>query len=446
MASTKQLTKPAETSTDEKALADTNRPFRIGLWTLLIGLLGGGVWAAFAPLDEGVPTTGMVAIDTKRKAVQHLQGGIVRDILVKEGSVVREGDVLLRLDNETTRANQVALRQNYMGLRASENRLVAEQTGARAISFHPDLSQAADDPLIRQQINNQAFLFAARRSALQAELAAINESIQGSEGYLLNLKSSLGSRRIQLTLTQEELEGLRPLVNEGYAPKSQMLEKERASADLSASIAELQGNILRTQKGISEMQQKALQRREEYRKEVETALAEIRREVDGAAEKLKAMNSELARVDIRSPASGQVVGLVIQTPGAVIQAAQKLMDIVPEKEMLLLETHIPPHLIDRVRPGMPVDARFSAFAHSPQLVVEGRLESISGDLITPSTEQPPYYLARVTVTETGISQLGNRALYPGMPVEVIIKTGERTVLKYILNPLIKRLAASLKEE
>lgn len=433
--------------TKASSMADTSRPFRLGVTVLLLGLGGGLLWAAFAPLDEGVPTSGMVAIDTKRKAVQHLQGGIVREVMVKEGSVVREGDVLLSLDDAATRATQVSIRQQYMNLRVAEGRLLAEQRDANRIIFHADVMKAADDPLVKQQIDNQEQLFTARRSALQAELTGISEAILGDQENLQNMKVSLESRRQQLALMKEGLAGLKELVAEGYAPKSQQLDKEVTIADLGASIAELQGNIQRTQRTINETKQRALQRRQEYHKEVESMLADVRRDVDGAAEKLRAATNDLSRIEIRSPASGQVVGLTTQTVGAVIQAGQKIMDIVPEKEVLLLETHVAPQLIDRVRPGMAVDARFSGFAHSPQLVVAGKVESISGDLITPqNNESAPYYLARIAVTDEGIKQLGDRTLQPGMPVEVVIKTGERTLLTYLLHPLLKRLAASLKEE
>lgn len=434
------------TADENTSLSNTSRSFRIGVITLLVGLGGGLLWAAFASLDEGVPTAGMVAIDTKRKAVQHLQGGIVSKVMVKEGSVVTEGDVLMSLDAGSARATQVTLRQQYIGLRAMEDRLVAEQQGAKRIEFHEDIKAEGEDYLVKQQMQNQELLFVSRRAALAAELAAIGESAMGQQESLDNLKRSLQSRQQQMSFLKEVLSGLKELVDEGYAPKSQQLEKEAEFANLMATISELQGSIQMTQRSINEARQRIAQRRQEYQKEVETQLADVRRDVDGVAEKLRAASNDLKRVDIRSPASGQVVGLTTQTVGAVVQAGQKIMDIVPEREMLLLETRVPPNLIDRVRAGMPVDARFSSFAHSPQLVVSGRLESISGDLITPPNDAPPYFLARIAVTDEGVRQLGDRELQPGMPVEVIIKTGERTVLTYLLHPLLKRIAASLKEE
>lgn len=426
--------------------ADTHRPARLGLWALGLGLGGFLIWAAFAPLDEGVPSQGVVAIDTKRKAVQHLTGGIVREVLVGEGSVVTEGQLLIRLDDAAAKANFEAIRQRYLGLRAMQGRLLAEQAGQSAITFHPDLVAAAGDPLIKHQMLTQQQLFQARRSSLRADLQALQESIEGQQALIQAYQGMLGNRRSQLSLLNEELGHTRELVKEGYAPRNRQLELERMAAENSAALAELLGNSVRAQRSVSELRQKVISRQQEYRKEVEGQLAEVTREVEADETKFRALKEDLGRTEIKSPATGQVVGLVTQTVGGVIQAGQKLMDIVPEKEPLLLETRVPPHLIDRVGAGLPVDVRFSTFAHSPQLVVDGKVVSISGDLLTDQQTNAQYYLARVTVTPEGYKKLGNRVLQPGMPVEVVLKTGERSLLSYLLHPLTKRMAAAMKEE
>lgn len=428
--------------------ADTGRAARVGLWALGLGFGGFLLWAAFAPLDEGVPAQGTVMVDTKRKTVQHLSGGIIKRVLVREGEIVQEGQPLIELDAATARANFESVRQRYLGLRAMQGRLVAEQTDANAVTFHPDLVEAASDPLIQVQMETQRQLFQSRRAALRAALQGIEESIRGQEALLQTYESMLGPRRSQLSLLQEELKHTRGLVAEGYAPRNRQLELERQVAEANAALAELMGNSVRAQRAIAELRQQAVSRRQEYRKEVETELGNVLREVQSDAEKLVAVRADLERTEIRSPASGQAIGLAIQTVGGVIQAGQKLMDIVPEDEPLLLEAKIEPHLIDKVRAGLKTDVRFNAFSHSPQLVVEGEILSVSSDLLTEQVggTQISYYLARVKVTPEGMKVLGNRRLQPGMPAEVIVKTGERSMLTYLLNPLTKRLAASMKEE
>ena len=202
----------------------------------------------------------------------------------------------------------------------------------------------------------------------------------------------------------------------------------------------------RAQRAIAEMRQRIIARQQEYRKEVESQLSEVSREVQSDEAKFRALSDDLGRVEIKSPATGQVVGLAVQTVGGVIGSGKKIMDIVPENELLMVETKVDPNLIDKVQAGLPVDIRFNSFANTPQLVVDGKVVSVSGDLLTEQQTGAQYFLSRVAVTPEGYKQLGKRQLQPGMPVEVVFKTGERTLLTYLLHPLTKRMAASMKEE
>ncbi len=426
--------------------SNTRDAARLGLWVLGLGFGGFLLWASLAPLDEGVPTHGMVTLDTKRKAVQHLSGGIVKAVLVGEGEMVTEGQPLLELDANVANANHEAVRQRYLGLRAMQGRLLAEQTGAKSVSFHPDLIAAKGDALIARQMNTQLDLLQARRSGLAAELGAVDGSIQGQRVMIQTYTSMLQSRTNQLRLVQQELDQTRPLVEDGYVPRNRLLELERMVSESQTGIFDLTGQVSRARQAIAELEQRKLARQQDYRKEVESQLADVTREVESDVQKLVAVKADLERTQIRSPATGQVVGLAVQSVGAVVQPGQKLMDVVPNDEPLLLETRVEPHLIDRLKPGLIADVRFTAFAHSPQLVVDGEVVSISHDLLVDQHTGVGYYLARVRITEHGMAKLGQRRLQPGMPAEVIVKTGERSMLKYLLSPLTKRLAASLKEE
>lgn len=432
--------------TGQPPSSDLGRAGRTGLWALGIGFCGFLVWAALAPLDEGVPSQGHVTIDTKRKSVQHLSGGIIKEVLVGEGDQVKEGQLLIKLEDSTAKANLEGIRQRYLGLRAMQSRLLAEQAGQTAITFHPDLLAAATDPLIKQQMMNQEHLLRSRKSALQADLQSIQESIQGQQGLSLAYEGMMVSRRNQFSLLNEELTNIRGLVSEGYAPRNRQWELERQVSESTTSMAELQGNIVRSKSSMAEFRQRAIARQQEYYKEVETQLAEVTRDVLSDAGKVVALKDDLTRTEIRSPASGQVVAVAAQNIGGVIGPGQKVLDVVPANEMLMLETRVLPHLIDRIHAGMPVDVRFSSFAHSPQLVVQGKLASVSGDLLSDPQTGAGYYLSRVTVTPEGLKKLGKRQMQPGMPVEVVFKTGERSLLTYLLHPLTKRIAASMNEE
>ncbi len=450
MSNTSTASSPAQTLasiTDVIAKPEPKgQPGRIGLWALALGLGGFLLWAGLAPLDEGVPGQGMVTIDTKSKAVQHLSGGIIKEVLVKEGDVVKEGQLLIKLDEATTRANFEAARQRYLGLLAMEARLLAEQQGLGKISWHPDLREALTDPQIARMALTQEQLYGSRRSSLQADLQSIEESIQGQQALLQAYSAMLGNRRNQLALLSEEHKNTSEMVKEGYAPRNRQLELERMLSEINSSIAELLGNSTRAQRAINEMRQRAIVRQQDYRKDVESQLAEVGREVQADAQKYQAVKDDLGRVDIKSPAAGQVVGLTVQTVGGVIGSGQKLMDIVPTSQALMLEARISPHLIDRVHAELPVDVRFSSFANSPQLVVDGKVASVSGDLLIDNRNGAGYYLVRVAVTPEGLKKLGKRQMQPGMPVEVVFRTGERSMLTYLLHPLTRRMAASMKEE
>lgn len=427
-------------------LRDTGHASRVGLWALGIGFAGFGLWAAFAPLDEGVPGQGVVAIDTKRKVIQHPSGGVIEQVLVKEGDLVKEGQVLMRLDAANTKANFEQIRQRYFVLRAMEGRLVAEQRGAGKILFHADLKAAMGDVLVSQMMLNQEQLFESRRAGLRADLQGMEESIQGQEALIVAYEGVLANRKSQLALVTEELNNTRALVKDGYVPRNRQLELERSMAEVNAALADVQGNTLRSKRAVAEIRQRVVSRQQEFRKDVESQLASVSAEVEGEAKKFRAATADLDRIEIRAPSEGQVVGLLYQSVGGVIGGGQRIMDIVPKGEALLVEARVPPHLIDRVRQGLPVDVRFSSFAHSPQLVVGGNVASVSADLLQDNAATPPYYLARVSVTPEGYKELGSRQLQPGMPVEVVFKTGERSLLTYLMSPLTKRLAASMKEE
>ena len=428
---------------------DVTKWVRIGIAILVLG--GGGffLWAAMAPLDEGVPVPGVVTVDMKRKAVQHLSGGIVKKIHVRESQLVKSGDVLIELDDTQVNANFESLRQTYVALRASESRLAAEQRGAERITFHPDLSAGDNAAQAAQFVAAQQQLFESRRAALKGDVAILNESAAAQEESLQGLTAQLGNRRTQLRLLEEQLSGTRDLVKEGYLPRNTQLELERNAAELNATLSDIQGNIRRTGRAIAEIRLRATQRRQEFLRDVETQLADVKRDIASTYEKLAAAREDLRRVQIRAPVDGQVVGLSVFTEGGVIGAGQRLMDIVPIGEPLVLEAKVPPHLIDRIHTGLPADVSFHGFVNEPRLVVEGSVVSVSADLLSePAASGQPvssYYLARVVVTPQGMKELEAHRMQPGMPADVIIKTGERTLLAYLVRPLLQRIAVALKE-
>lgn len=440
---------PDSTFAESDGLAlshDTVTPTRIGLAILVLGFGGFLLWAALAPLDEGVPAQGMVVVDTKRKTIQHQTGGIIEKVMVREGQQVNSGDLLIKLNDASATADFESARQRYLGMRVMEGRLIAEQTGKDVIDYSPDVLSGKDNPVVRQHMQTQDQLLISRRQSIKNELAAMAESIRAQQEAAKGFAAQLESRKQQYSLLLEEMNGLRDLVKEGYAPRNKLLELERTSAELASVLSDLQANLTRAKLSSSELTLRRLQREQEYRKEVDTQLADVRREVVADEERYKAAADALARTEIRAPVGGSIVGIANQTVGGVIAPGTRIMDVVPKDESLVLEAHVPPHLIDKLHVGQSADVRFSTFSQNPQLVVEGELISVSADLLTDTATNASYYLARIGLTPKGLKDLGNHQMQPGMPVEAVIKTGERSLLSYLLHPLIRRIAQGLKEE
>jgi protease secretion system membrane fusion protein len=436
------------TDVDDVVLKTDTRPtVRLGFWVLVVGFGLFMAWAAWAPLDEGVSAPAVVSIETHRKQIQHMQGGVVLKVAVKEGDLVKQGDTLVELDDATIRATYEAIRQNYLSQRAYESRLLAEVTGAPTITFHPDLL-SAKEPVAAQHMAAQKQLFASRRAAQSAEIGAARQTILGAEGQIAGLNQMLESRKAQAALQARQLASVQSLAEDGFAPRNQALQMEQAQAELRTTLADLTTSIERTRSSIAETKLRIAQREQEYLKEVSGQLADVRREVQANEERLSAITADLGRMVVKAPVDGQVIGLAVSGRGAVVTPGQRLLDIVPEGETLLLDAKVSPQVIDRVKVGEHTEVRFNAFANTPQLVVHGKLMSLSGDAVAEQTAAGvvSFYLARVALTPEGQKALAGRVLQPGMTAEVLIKTGERSLLTYLLHPLIKRVAASMTEE
>ncbi len=437
---------PSAENIENSISTDFGKTVRLGGTFLLLGFAIFVLWALFAPLDEGVPAQGIVTVDTKRKTIQHLTGGLIDKVFVREGQQVSAGDLLIKLNDAQARAEFETVRQRYLSLRANEDRLIAEQSNSPQINFHPDVHAGLSDPLVLQHMRTQEQLLISRRNALKSELASIDESILAQREAAKGFAAQLKARNRQLEYANEERNGLRDLVDEGYAPRNKLLELERLAAELGATTSDLLANQARTQRTISELALRKLQREQEFRKDIDSQLADIRREVSADEARYKAAHDALQRTEIRAPVSGSVVGIATQTIGGVIAPGVRIMDIVPKDESLMLEAQIPPHLIDRIHSGQAADIRFVNFLSSPQLVVEGKLMSISADALMDPSTNAAYFLARVAVTPNGLKTLGGNILQPGMPAEIMIKTGERTLMEYLLHPLSRRLSRALTEQ
>ena len=382
---------------------DTRQPARLGLWALLIGFGGFMLWATLAPLASGVPTQGTVAVESERKTVQHYTGGVIDEILVREGQSVKAGEVLVRMNPTRARAELAIVQSQYYTAQAVEDRLMAEYLNLPAIRFNSELLQHRGDAAVAEIMSVQSRLFATRRAAQERETATLKESADALEA---------------------QLKGMRDLAAEGYLPRNRMLDAERTYAEIKLRM---------------------LQQEHEYRKQVETMLGDAQKDASNLRDRMLASQQELDRAEIKAPVSGMVMALTVNTVGGVVQPGGHILDIVPEDEPLIVEAMIPTHLIDQVHVNMAADLRFSAFNQSRTPVIEGKVVTVSADRLSDPATHQPYYLARITVPPEQAKRLGGNRIQAGMPVEVIVKGEARTFMSYLLKPLMDRLASSLKE-
>ncbi|MDR0281186.1 MAG: HlyD family type I secretion periplasmic adaptor subunit [Paucimonas sp.] len=441
------LPEPKSTARASNVLdMDERRPARIGLWMVIAGFGGFMLWAALAPLDKGVPLSGNVVVAGSRQAVQHPTGGVIEQLLVRDGDQVTAGQVLLRLDATQARAQYESLRVQLLTARAMQARLLAERAGQATVQFPPDLSKDASEPWLAAILETQRQLLTSRHQALDMELAGLRENIGGAQASLDGLQGSMAARQEQRAALQEQLQGLRELARDGYIPRNRLLENERLYAQVNGAISEDLGNLGRTRRQLQELKLRITQRQQEYQREVSQQLTEAQSSAADLDNRLRSAAFDLASTEVKAPASGTVVGSSVFTNGGVIARGQSLMEIVPRDVPLLVDARASVELIDRLHPGLPVELLFVAFNQSTTPRVEGEVTLVSADRLVDEKNGQPYYQVRVRVGEEGLRQLQGKDIRPGMPVEAFVRTGERSLLNYLFKPLTDRAHVALAEE
>ena len=435
---------PAELSNQVET--DETPHTKLGWWIVLAGFGGFILWASFAPLEKGVPISGTVTVASHLQAVQHQTGGTVNNILVKEGEHVKVGQILVRMNAVQIKAQTEITRSQLYTARAVEARLLAERDGKSEIKFPVELLSLQSDPRVANNIIIQTQLFTSRRLALQHEIAALDEGIAGLKVQLRGLEASKISKNQQLKFLEEQLVNLRDLAKDGFVPRNRVLDLERAYSQLTGEISSDIGNIGRIQRQITELEQRRIQRQQEYQKEVRQQLSDIQREADSLSSRLSGQDFELTNVEVRAPVDGIIVGMNVFTEGGVIGPGFKLMDIVPTDDVLVITGQVPVHLIDKVYVDLQVDLIFSALNQKKTPNIPGTVTQVSADRLMEERSGMPYYNMKAKVTAEGIKQLSDQQIRAGMPVEIFIKTGERSLMSYLFKPILDRAHSALSEE
>ncbi|MBE5204513.1 HlyD family type I secretion periplasmic adaptor subunit [Pectobacterium quasiaquaticum] len=436
----------SEESMNQTARRDEKRAVRLGWLLVLVGFGGFLLWALFAPLDKGVMVNGSVVISGNRKVVQHNQGGIVDKIQVKDGDRVEVGQILLTLNEVDARSASEGLDGQYLQLVAREGRLLAEQQRLSDMVMTPRLQPLAEKPEMRVITALQRDLLHSRQQSLKLEAEGMRSSIAGMEASLSAQRQVMSSKQKQRETLEQQLQGLRSLAAENYVPRNKMLDNERLLAQLNGDIAQLAGDINRTRRDIEQQTLLIAQRQQEYDKEVNSELADVRALLSDVGSKKEKADFNLANIQMRAPVSGTVVGLKVFTEGGVIAPGQTLLEIVPDDQPLLVDARLPVELVDKIWPGLPVELQFVAFNQSTTPRVAGTVELLSADRLLDERDGSPYYSLRVQVDEAGKRALEGLEVKPGMPVQGFVRTGERSFVNYLFKPLMDRLHLALTEE
>jgi protease secretion system membrane fusion protein len=421
---------------------------RLGWIIILVGVVGSLAWAVFAPLDKGVPISGFVSKESSRKQVQHQTGGTVEKILVHDGDVVKAGQVLVRMNSVQSSAVADGTKTQMLSARATEMRLLAERDNKPALSVPAGMMQFKDDPMWIENFSSQTQLLSARRSSFQNEMGAVDENIAGLKAQAAGLIESRDSKKQQMVYLKEQLDNMRDLSKDGYVARSRVLDLERTYAQLSGAISEDIGSIGRTQRQVAELILRRAMRQQDYQKDVRSQLADAQRDAETLERRYAGQQFEVNNAEVKAPADGVVMGVNVFTNGGVVGPGFRMMDIVPSHDALVVEGQMPVNLVDRVHVGLPVELMFSAFNTNTTPHVPGELTQISADRLVDERTGTPYYKVRAKVTPEGLKLISQNKLdvQPGMPVELFVKTGQRSMMSYLLKPLFDRAKTAMSEE
>jgi len=414
----------------------------------VIGLLFGcfGLWAATAPLTSAAVAPGVVKVDSNRKTVQHLEGGIIREILVREGDTVRQGQALVRLDGLDAESDHDAVRGELDSALAGEARLKAQRDGLAAISFPPDLSARRSEPAVAEAMAGQERIFRDQAQVEASEVEVWQQRISQFHAQMSALAARVAAYEIQLPSLREELADARTLLKKGYGIKSRVLQLERQIVAAQGEAAANRASIESLRQQVAEANAQIDNGRLSYIKKAAEDLRDIQTKRVDLEKALQKTGARAARREVVAPEDGVVMNLRYFTPGGVVPPGGIILDLVPDQDKMVLDVKIQPLDIDVVRPGLPATVRLVAYKQRTTPTVEGSLTRVSADAEVDERSGATFYRATVEVGADELRKLPQVKLYPGMPVDVSVVTGKRTMLEYLFQPVADSFAHAFREE
>lgn len=418
----------------------------LGLAVVFIGFGGFLLWGLLASLDRAAIADGTVVVDSNKKSVQHLEGGIVKELLVRDGDQVKTGDVLLRLDATQVQAQISQLHMEHYSRLSRIARLTSEQEGAGDIAFPAELLAAAGDPAVKALIASQKSLLEARMSAYREGVGMREKKISETENEIAGLRSQISATQEMRAINEKQLVSIRELYKKGLTEIPRLRGLESDAAELGGRIGELKANIARSAETIAGMRIEIENLRSTRATEVNAELQQVLMEGTDYEGRLAGLKDILTRLDLKAPQGGRIVNLQVFGPGAVIEPGKPVLDIVPQDDQLVIEAKVKTEDIDSVHAGLPAEVRLLAYKQRRVPAIDGEVITVSADRLVEERSGVAYYIARVKLDLSSLPPGMNVKPYPGMPAEVLIATGPRRAIDYFTSPLTDTWNRAFREE
>ncbi|HBS24928.1 MULTISPECIES: HlyD family type I secretion periplasmic adaptor subunit [Thalassospira] len=430
-----------ELPTARELETDVRPLVRIGLLILILGVGSVFLWAATARINSAATASGVVAPFSGRQSVQHLEGGIIRDILVRNGARVQGGDVLIRLDDTRARASFDLLNNRYLNALATQARLIAERGGKDRIQFPAPLY----DPKYAGIVESQETLFQSRMNAFRGELELYDERIKELRREIIGTQEQKTASEQQVGIVKEELAMVKPMVDLGYARRTRLLQLESRLVEVLGNIGRFSADIARIEQQIQQVKSSQAQLTRDNLQTINTELRDIQGEISDLNERLRSAEDILVRSDIKAPRSGTVTNLQFSTVGGVIPPGAQVLEIVPQDDKLVIEARVSPNDIDVVHEGLEVNIRVTAFSQRWFAPVKGVVADVSPDRLT-DPEGRPYFQAMIEIDSESLAEHEGMILSPGMAAQLEIVTGARTILAYLFAPITDSFDRAFREQ
>jgi HlyD family type I secretion membrane fusion protein len=416
-----------------------------GVLVLAAGCAALSAWAALAPLAGAIVAPALVKVDLNRKVVQHLEGGIVREILVRDGEQVRAGQPLAVMEDVRVDAAVDQLGTQLLGERAKAARLAAEAAYAPAVKFPADMLRRGGELKVVETLEREKALFQTRRSAVESQVALLRKQIRETADQAAALKEQIAAEARALDLQKQELTANADLLKQGYVQKTRVLTLQRAVAEYEARHGEHRAELAKANQHASELDLRIVAAQNAYKQSAIDELKDTTARIFDLQDRLRPSQDAAERQRVVAPVAGEVVGLRVFTAGAAVAPRDVLMEIVPREKVLIVEARIRPEDINYVAKGARADIRLTAYKQRTTPLVEGTVTYVSGDRLVDPQSNAPYYAVHVGVTPDALQRAGNLLMQAGMPAEVFVRTDRRTTLDYLLSPVTSYLRRAMRE-